>query len=158
MRYWLSIIIIGLVTCPLEGQDVSPALISSSGTQMKSNQVQLQWSLGEFIIGQTMDPNFQLSLGFHQNLSLGSSTSTAAVKTEVPYQVFPNPTTAIIHIKMQQFGRITYQLQDALGNLILRGSFVNNTIINTTSLPTGTYFLNLSQRQKKLGTSKIIKI
>lgn len=157
MRYWLGIIMIGLGTYTLEGQYVSPSLISSSGMQIKSDQIQLQWSLGEVLIAQTLDLNFQLSLGFHQNMS-SSSTSTSSLKPELAYQLFPNPATAYLHIEVQQFGMITYELQDVLGNLILYGSFMNNTNINTTSLPKGTYFINLSDRHKQLGTRKIIKM
>lgn len=159
MKNWILIVLLFMIPTILVGQSVSPSLISSSGSQVNTDQLQLQWSLGEFVISQTTDPGLQLSLGFHQNLAPGSSTSKTLPQPEPPYQVFPNPTTAFIKIEMlKHSGLILYKIQDALGNLILNGSFVNNTSVNVTSLPEGIYFLTLSQRHKLLGSSKIIKL
>lgn len=158
VNYWLSWIFMGLVASNLAGQNNAPSLISSSGSQVKTTQIQLQWSLGEVAIIQTQDPNVQLSAGFHQNLSGGGSTPTYPVFRSPDIKVFPIPTNSFLNIKVDQPGRIEYKITNAIGNVILTGSGKNDSQVNTIPLPKGIYFLVLSKNKAILSTHKIIKI
>lgn len=158
MRFRITFLLIGLFSFSLEGQEVSLSLISSSGTQVKRDQFQLQWSLGEVTISQTTNPSVQLNTGFHQNLSGSGSTPTSNTQQYEGYLVFPNPMHNFIQLEADFSGQIDYIFRDVIGHSILRGSFFETKRINTAMIPKGIYFLELRRNREYLSTTKLLKI
>lgn len=75
--------------------------------------------------------------------------------------LFPNPTTEslILQINDNHNDKLSYQLFDMQGQELSKGDIVGQqTLINMSSLPTATYFLNVvDQENKKVQSFKIIK-
>jgi hypothetical protein len=74
---------------------------------------------------------------------------------------FPNPTTEYLTLHISDYNneKLFYQLYDIQGKLISDGQVTAlQTQINTASLPSATYFINvLNQENKKVQTFQIIK-
>ncbi|MFK8008106.1 MAG: T9SS type A sorting domain-containing protein [Saprospiraceae bacterium] len=74
--------------------------------------------------------------------------------------VFPNPTINQLILKVEAFQneKLTYQLFDLEGKLLGQQKINDaQTSIQTSELPSGSYFLNIIQETKKIKTFKIIK-
>lgn len=157
IKNWIYIVLSWVVPHMLLGQTVTPALISSSGSQVITDQLELQWSLGEVYISQSLHADLQLSAGFHQNLFESGSTSQSAI-AESGFRVYPNPTSNLLQVDVQDHTQIEFSLQDALGNSLIKGSFRLRTYLNISTLPPGIYILRISKGAKRYGIRKIIKI
>jgi hypothetical protein len=74
---------------------------------------------------------------------------------------FPNPTTEYLTLHISDYNneKLFYQLYDIQGKLISDGQVTAlQTQINTASLPSATYFINVvNQENKKVQTFQIIK-
>lgn len=74
---------------------------------------------------------------------------------------FPNPTTDNLTLQISDFNneKLSYHLYDMQGKMLIRGQLTaKQTQINISSLPNGTYFINVvNQENKKVQSFKIIK-
>jgi hypothetical protein len=74
---------------------------------------------------------------------------------------FPNPITDILMLQVSEFNneKLAYYLYDIQGKMLSGGQvFAQQTQINTASLPSATYFINVvTQENKKVQSFKIIK-
>ena len=65
------------------------------------------------------------------------------------FQVYPNPTTGIIHVETPSFGSSQeYRIANMLGQTMMMG-VLNVTDINVSSLPNGLYFISLNGVTRK---------
>lgn len=66
-------------------------------------------------------------------------------KKEIAFQIFPNPTSSNIVIKLAKFYQnLEYTLVNQLGMVVLKGKLTNeNTTINLDKLLNGIYFINI---------------
>jgi hypothetical protein len=74
---------------------------------------------------------------------------------------FPNPTTDNLTLQISDFNneKLAYQLYDMQGKMLIGGEITaKQTQINTTSLSSATYFINIiNQENKNIQSFKIIK-
>ncbi len=71
--------------------------------------------------------------------------------------IYVYPATNEIFIKLINTENYLYRVIDALGRSVLKGAFNNSINIDTSSLPTGLYFLEIHQKNtNKTGVRKII--
>jgi hypothetical protein len=74
---------------------------------------------------------------------------------------FPNPTSDNLTLQISDYNneKLAYQLLDMQGKLLSNGQVTaQQTQINTASLPSATYFINVvNQENKKVQSFKIIK-
>ncbi|MFN4813099.1 MAG: T9SS type A sorting domain-containing protein [Bacteroidota bacterium] len=89
---------------------------------------------------------------------------TAGIKNttlDISLFAFPNPTMENLTLQLSdiQDGALIYQLCDIQGKLLTSGQITSlQTTINTSSLPSATYFVSiLSNQNQKLQTFQIIK-
>ena len=79
----------------------------------------------------------------------------------ITLSVFPNPTSDNLILQLNDYNneKLSYQLYDMQGKLISNGQVTAlQTRINTASLPSATYFINVvNQENKKVQSFKIIK-
>jgi hypothetical protein len=133
---------------------------TSSGGDGKGAGGLVSWS-----VGQTAYTSFagkggtnSISSGVQQAYSISMIAFKNALS--LLYSVFPNPTADNLILQTPNFknGIIAYQLLDMQGN-VLRSGFIsgNRTEINTGSLPSSTYFLQVLQGIKQVQSFKIIK-
>jgi hypothetical protein len=79
----------------------------------------------------------------------------------ITLSVFPNPTSDNLILQLNDYNneKLSYQLYDMQGKLLSNGQVTAlQTRINTASLPSATYFINVvNQENKKVQSFKIIK-
>ena len=79
----------------------------------------------------------------------------------ISLSVFPNPTTDNLSLQISDYNsaKFSYQLYDMQGKLLSNGQVTAlQTQINTASLPSATYFVNVvTQDNKQVQSFKIIK-
>lgn len=79
----------------------------------------------------------------------------------ISLRAFPNPTSESLTLQVDDFqlSSLHFQLYDVQGKLLNKGEIVaNETIINTSSMPSATYFIDVvNQHNKNIKSFKIIK-
>lgn len=81
------------------------------------------------------------------------STMEVTKDSSIKLQIYPNPTTGNVVIKMNE-ALEKYEIYSTSGQKIMEGKSVN---VNTDSLIPGTYLMKIQTRDKKVITEKIIK-
>jgi hypothetical protein len=72
-------------------------------------------------------------------------------------EVFPNPFSEILHLNFPDKGEMTYILSDLQGRIVQEGLVNERQIIDTSTLPAGPYFLQLSSLNGKTYARKVVK-
>jgi len=107
-------------------------------------------NLMEILIG-----NFRGGLSFY-NTNIDSGTSAAADISKEPLKIFPNPTNDILRVESVEFANSSYKIFDINGRTINSGT-ISNHEVSLSSLTTGVYILEVSQKGQRY-IEKIIKI
>lgn len=118
------------------------------------------YSVGQVVFSANTDASGTVSQGVQQTYE----TFTLGIKeTElnISLSVFPNPTVNNLTLQISDYNnqKLSYQLYDMLGKLLNSGQVTTEqTQINTSNLPSATYFINvLNHKNKKVQAFKIIK-
>lgn len=82
------------------------------------------------------------------NFAIDTTLSASDIES-LGINIYPNPATSELFIKLNKQEDYTYRLVDLRGVSILKGSFNNSTRIETENLQTGVYFLQLNQVSSK---------
>lgn len=73
-------------------------------------------------------------------------------------KLFPNPSKNLINIQLENFGKVTYQIFNPLGQKLQMGTLNNsNNTINIENLQKGAYYIELKSDQKST-VEKFIKV
>ena len=106
--------------------------------------------------GESGDDDIPEWLRMNCNITSTTDTKTLA---ESDIRVFPNPVGNSVNIEIVESARdlLNYEINDVLGNRLLKGSFTNNTSININNLISGFYFLTLRDEKEIVLIKKIIK-
>ena len=90
-----------------------------------------------------------------------SNTVTVTIKSEdASITAFPNPTTTVLHLKVNtaSSGQLAFTITTLDGKRVLQQKITaDNTIINTSTLISGTYILKVSRNNALVQSFKIIK-
>ncbi len=70
-------------------------------------------------------------------------------------QIYPNPVTTELHIKLDTQETVDYSIYNNVGQLVMQGKLQNESIINVQSLPIGIYYLKTVGKEN--ATTKFIK-
>src|SRR5262249_36566264 len=75
-----------------------------------------------------------------------------ADNTALPLEVFPNPTSDMLHVNVPSVLKGTaYSVYDGLGNLMLTGNIDNEHLsLNVQNLPRGIYMLYAGKRARQV--------
>lgn len=73
--------------------------------------------------------------------------------------LFPNPTSGILSLEVDQFNQeIRYELSDLAGRILITSPILaTSTTIDLTSFASGEYLLNISSKNNFIKTLKIVK-
>ena len=151
-----------LLCCVLSAQaqlKTERDVVASSGDHYSNGDLSVTWTLGETITETYSNGALIVCQGFHQDDKLVSSTQEN--KLPFPVSVFPNPTSATLHIKTGQPEKLTAALFDVSGKLIIEQLLNEHTSINSMdlhNLPEATYFLRVADEEGRNTTFKIQKI
>ncbi len=132
-------------------------IISTSGDYFENTNASISWTIGESMIETYSNGTNVLTQGFQQT-RLTPSIIFELEDTGISVNVAPNPTTDFIHLYIDNFKDINYQLYDFNGKLI-RQADVNSieTMISFSNLSYAAYFLKIMKGTKIIKTFQIIK-
>ena len=82
----------------------------------------------------------------------GGYNNIETVTAQSPVQIYPNPATTELYVKLDAQEAVDYVICDNVGQIVLQGKLQDNSTINIQSLPNGIYYLRASGK-----TVKIIK-
>lgn len=155
----LTYFILGLQTLII-AQSITPNVLASTGS---SDNVQLQWTVGELAVSTYDNGQNILTEGYHQTL-LVLPTDPVGLNDAIGLQVsvYPNPTTdrLIISLPETEHG-LSVTLHDMLGKLLLEKQMNKHggvQELELTGISAATYLLTVSLRHNQtLATYKIQK-
>lgn len=148
-----------LIMCFLYKKTYAQEVLSSSGSQLNTNNIDLSWTLGEPAVQSFNQGNTQLKEGFHQVdlivVSIHSYNTTKQIN------VFPNPTSHELTIKVSEdLNSWRFKIVDVNNKLLIEqksdevSSFKK---IDVSSLSMGNYFLQVIQNDQIISSIKFIK-
>jgi spore coat protein U-like protein len=153
----LAMLVAGLLWVGLAQAQVSA---NASGGDATGSGGTVAYSIGQVIY----TTNFGSSGSVAQGIQHAYEIFTVGIKeTElnISLTAFPNPTKENLTLQISDFNseNLSYQLYDMQSKLIYSGQVTaKQTELNTSSLPSATYFINVvNQENKKVQTFKIIK-
>lgn len=142
-----------LLTASLSAQEV----ISSQGDSYSNGTHTLDYTIGEPVIETVSNGTNDLTQGFHQtNLVI---TKIEDVNIDLNVSIFPNPTSELVNLTMEDFLGFTINLFDISGKLLQQKVLTDNkTTVSLDVYPKGSYMLTLTNNDnKKIKTYQIIK-
>lgn len=158
----LTIIAI-LVTINAKAQYISTSLLSSGGNLFKSNNIQMEWTLGDLAIETYHNGNY-VSQGFLQ----GSPTLVVGQK-EIHFTynssnilAYPNPFTNGFDLEIlntKPTDNLTITVYDMLGKMVYKNNNADALqYINLEQLAASVYMVNVQINKKTIGTVKVNKL
>lgn len=94
-------------------------------------------------------------------IKYGASTAGLAENSSIDYSVYPNPTVDLINIKLHSIGeKIKVNLKNSIGTQIpvVVTSLSDHLEINTETLPTGIYVLEIVTEQNTMISKRLLKL
>jgi hypothetical protein len=139
-------------------QSLENDVVSSSGESFSTNNIHLDWSIGEVCTESYTTNNIVVSQGFHQGNVLVATYLDNLKHQQLSVEVFPNPATNFISIQSDEIKNMKLILLDGIGKVVHQQQIMsNNTVIGISDLVSGIYFAKIIQNNKEVTTTKIIK-
>lgn len=159
MKKYVYTILCFLVLNCCFGQEVTLErnLMSNGGSSSNIDNIQLDYSIGEFIIGDFNVEGLQVSQGFLQQFNLSTSIEKHTLDVEI--SIFPNPAFQDININIKETGRFYIKLFSLEGKLVFEETTQGNTPlkIDMRSLARGLYNLEIVNFKGQSKALKLIK-
>ena len=140
------------------GQSIGSYNISTLGKSAMNADGGLYFAVGEPINTVNGDGEIVIAQGFLQ-VAIESGTSQTDELLLSSLKVYPNPVNYELHLELlESNGNYSAQLYNTLGQPIASTNFENNyQKIDLSTLQAGTYFLQVYNNEKSLGSYSIIK-
>lgn len=144
----------------LQGQSMTPELISAAGDHSSTTDYIMEWSIGETVTG-TLMGEFIVFQGFQQGLYLLEGIATPAA-SGINIRLYPNPVNNILHIDMADLepSPLSWDLRiTGMNGSVNQVKNIRNLQydIDLSSYPAGTYVFQLLFPHEAPQTFKIIK-
>ncbi|MGK0174835.1 MAG: hypothetical protein ACI9AT_001217 [Ulvibacter sp.] len=153
------------------GQNMDPSIMASDGGIDSTDQISLEWTLGEVAVATLYGETKMITEGYHQPSIVVSDyddtqiTNTANIQIqENSISVVPNPVKSIVSVQMQfpEVSEIYVSLFNLEGKQILKTFKKGSTDsfeMNLIDLSSGLYLLRFANPKGKiLRTFKLSKI
>ena len=134
--------------------------VLSSGGNASGNGASVSYSLGQLVNETYIGTNGKLTLGVQQPFEIQVINGTEDNKINLFVKVYPNPTTNVLTLKVDNFDftNALIQLYDVEGKLLLSKIMTTDeTLINMQSFTPALYILKITDNQKVIKSFKIIK-
>ena len=133
---------------------------TASGGDATGSGGTVAYSVGQVVYTTNTDASGTVSQGVQQAYEI-FTTGIKETELNISLSIFPNPTADNLTLQISDYNneKLSYQLFDMQGKLLNNGQVTaQQTQINTSSLPSATYFINVvNQENKKVQSFKIIK-
>lgn len=130
------------------------------GNDLSNSNASLSISIGQLDYSYTKNEKGSLSQGLQQIIEIIDETDATFHFSNVEIKVFPNPasTHLTLSAQIQKSQKFSFTISDQKGRLISKETISKElTQISIEHLPTGIYFINISDSNKLLKAFKIIK-
>jgi hypothetical protein len=148
-------------------QSISNSIIAAGGGTAKSDQISLDWTMGEIAVETAPTSGGLLTQGFHQPLLVLPATFIELPPRPqmqgLTIKVNPNPVQAVLHVSLQSLTdkKVNIGLSDANGRVLLMTSASSQSSyisIDMQKYSSGFYFLHITSAQNNIVyTYKIVK-
>ena len=146
-------------------QSLSPTVISSGGASNQTNNVSVDWTVGEPAVRTITTPDQIITEGFHQAELIIVDVQTNNVTLSAAFHVIvaPNPVSSVltVHIESSEDSKMLMNLTDLNGKNITAIQTMSNDTkdVDMSMLTQGLYLLTLRNASGELiKTYKISKI
>ena len=159
MRTKLIFLILIFLSFSINGQNLIPELLSSSGGLHSGGNAGLSWTLGEISIKTVKSDDIMLTQGFQQPHLY--TVSTFNPEKIIRATVYPNPARDIINIDIEYPASILYSVSivDINGNIYRRIPVQKLKGVDISGLKPGYYFIMInSNRGIELTGIKFLKL
>ncbi len=136
----------------IQGQSITPELISSTGNQIENGSVFLDYSIGETIVFSITETDYNLTQGYLQPYEVYANVISDEEKETI--RVFPNPANDQINILAGNEIIQSITGTDLSGKII---SIPLSAQIDISEWTSGIYFLSILTSTQKFQI-KIVKI
>ena len=134
--------------------------VNATGGDATGSGGTVAYSVGQVVYTTNIDASGTVSQGVQQAYEI-FTVGIKETELNILLTVFPNPTSDNLTLQISDHNneKLSYQLYDMQGKLLNNGQVTaQQTQINTSSLPSATYFFNVvNQQNKKVQSFKIIK-
>lgn len=155
------ILIMAFVCSMVYSKNLKPDVICAAGSFYANNSNSVSWTIGECIPETFTNSGNELTQGFQQGI-YGITTAVNYTETRMKIDVFPNPATDFVILKIQLPDKRDYffQLFDSNGFCLKNKKITSiKSEISLSGFSNGIYLLNVfDPNQKILKSFKIIKI
>jgi len=143
----------------LHAQSISSSVMSASGTSFEAENFTLHFSIGEPLNTIIEEGDLIISQGVLQ-IILNEITSVEEASRSNLFEVYPNPTTDIISIKIKDANtKYVCKLFDINGTLLREELLTNKkSNFNIEQLPKATYLLKVLKEDELYQNIKLIKL
>ena len=160
MKQVLLPVLLFFLYAPLQGQSMTPELISAAGNQSSNTDYIMEWSIGETVTG-TLTGDYIVFQGFQQGLYLVEGIAKPA-SAGIKIRLYPNPVNNILHIDMTGLepAPLSWDLRiTGMNGWVKQVKTIRNLRydIDLSSYPVGTYVFQLLFPHEAPQTFKIIK-
>ena len=116
------------------------------------------YSIGQVVYTTNTGTNGSVAQGVQQPYEISTTVGINETAINLEMNVYPNPTTNCLTLKVEKTEGLTFQLYNLQGKVITNKK-VNSatTRVAMENLPTATYFLNVVKNKQIVKTFKIIK-
>ena len=159
MKSKLILIILSVLSCSIQGQNLMPDLVSSSGGLHSGQNASLSWTLGEVSIKTFQTDDLMLTQGFQQPKL--HTISTYNPESIVRATIYPNPAKDIINIniKYPESTVNSMSIIDIKGNILKCIPAQKSKRVDISGLKPGYYFIMINtNRGIELTGIKFLKL
>lgn len=136
-------------------QAVIPAGGNASGSSGN-----VSFTVGQVAYTTNSSSNYSVTQGVQQPFEISILSVDEQFSTTIQLKAYPNPTSDYLTLDIDKLDieGLQYALIDINGKIIFEETILQQqTIINFTSIPSSTYFIKVTAKNKNVKTFKIIK-
>ena len=132
--------------------------VTTTGGEATGTGGTASYSVGQVVYTTATGTNGSVAQGVQQPYEISTTVGIKETAINLEMNVYPNPTTNYLTLKVEKTEGLTFQLYDLQGKVITNKK-VNSatTTVAMENLPTATYFLNVVNNKQVVKTFKIIK-
>lgn len=161
MKHIIGVSIIGLMFVMSSYAQEKQTTIPTAGGEAVGTGGSMSYTIGQVFNTSESNEQYILNQGIQQSYEIYLISSVEEANAiELTAIVFPNPTTDILYLKIQNYPveRLSCYLYDMDGRQILNQSLVEiDNHIDVSNLTHGTYLLKLKDGAQEVKIFKIIK-
>ena len=135
--------------------------VTASGGEASGNSGNLSYSIGQTFCSTNAGQSVQINEGVQQPYEIYDVTDVqSAISKEISLSAFPNPTSDFLTLRFESDNIEGFDcaMYDISGKEILQKRITSSeTSLDMNSLPSATYFVQVTKQNREVKTFKIVK-